>query len=244
MRSAPASTFETASVALTLLGTQLGRRGRDDTRRDRVALVIGVVVNAVPARSRRFPDELLTPVEMAEVPEEARVELDYRDNEVIEGTACGKKVRLAGRVGSHRGLLRGSWGDVPVGWRIGDACPVPAILTGHLGDDAVKLNGDFRLAPNYFFEDADIVGALGATPFRAVVSAAAGGLGSTSTIVAEGTVGRRPLNCTPLSRVIWPRPSSEARLTGGPSPLTPVATTRAVLSNYRGHTRDSPLFSP
>ena len=113
---------------------------------------------------------------MAEVPEEARVELVYRDNEVIEGTAGGKKVRLAGRVGSHRGPLRGSWGDVSVSvnWRIGDNSraprPVPAILTGHVGDDAVNLSGDFRLAPNYFFEDAKIVGDLGATPFRAVVA--------------------------------------------------------------------------
>ena len=57
--------------------------------------------DVAPARSRRFPDELLPPVDMAEVPEEARVELVYGDDDVIEGTAGGKKVRLAGRVGSH-----------------------------------------------------------------------------------------------------------------------------------------------
>ena len=37
---------------------------------------------------------------MGAVPEDARVELVYRDNEVIEGTAGGNEVRLAGRVGS------------------------------------------------------------------------------------------------------------------------------------------------
>ena len=121
----------------------------------------------MPARSRRFPDELLAPVDMAEVPDEASVELVYRDNDVIEGTAGGTKVRLVGRVGSHRSRLKGSWGDVPVSvnWRIGDSSrapsPVPAVLTGHLGHDAVKLKGDFRVAPDYFFEEADIVGDLG-----------------------------------------------------------------------------------
>ena len=69
---------------------------------------------------------------------------------------------------------------------------MPAVLTGHLGDDAVKLKGDFRVAPDYFFEDADIVGDLGGAPFRAVVSAATGGLGSTKAVVAEGTVGETP----------------------------------------------------
>ena len=29
---------------------------------------------------------------------------------------------------------------------------MPAIITGHVGEDAVKLKGEFRLAPNYFFE--------------------------------------------------------------------------------------------
>lgn len=64
------------------------------------------------------------------------------------------------------------------------------------------MKGDFRLARNkaiyrrrggnYFFEDADIAGDLGEAPFRAVVSAADGGLGSTDVVVAEGTPGETP----------------------------------------------------
>jgi hypothetical protein len=139
---------------------------------------------AVPARSRRFPDELLTPVEMAEVPEDARVEVVFRDNGIIEGTAGGKELRLVGRLRSRRGPLTGTWGAVSVNadWRIGDNYrapnPVPSTLTGHFGAEAVKLKGDFRLAPNYFFDKADIAGNLGDTPFLAVVSAVEGGLGS------------------------------------------------------------------
>ena len=151
----------------------------------------------VPLRSHRFPDELLAPVQLAEVAEEARVELGYRDKEVIEGTAAGREVRLAGRVKTHRGSLKGTWGGVPVNadWRIGDnsqtLTPVSA-LTGNFSEDAVNLRGDFRLAPSYFFEQAEIVGDLGATAFRAEVSAVDGGLGSTDALVAEGTLGETP----------------------------------------------------
>jgi len=156
-----------------------------------------VTQKLVPVRSRRFPDELLAPVELADVAEEARVELVYRDNEVIEGTAGSKAVRLAGRVGSHRGPLRGSWGGLLVNadWRIGDNSPTLAPvsgLIGNFGEDAVKLSGDFRLAPTYFFDQAEIVGDFGATAFRAVVSAVDGGLGSTDALVAEGTLGETP----------------------------------------------------
>ena len=152
-----------------------------------------------PPRSRRFPDDLLAPVDLGQVPEDARVELVYRDNEVIEGTAGGKEVRLAGLLGSHRGPVDGTWGGVPVNanWRVGDNSkapgPVPAILTGHFGEDAFKLKGDFRLAPNYFFEGADIAGELGGLNFHAEVSAADGGLGPTGAVVAVGTVGDAPL---------------------------------------------------
>ena len=107
-------------------------------------------------------------------------------------------MRLAGRVGSHRAPCTGPGAgrvSLSVNWRIGGnsrAGPVLVILTGHFGEYAVKLNGDFRLAPSYFFEEADIAGDLGEAPFRAVVSAADGGLGSTDVVVAEGTVGEAP----------------------------------------------------
>ena len=51
---------------------------------------------------RRFPDDLLAPVPLQDVPETARVELFYRANEVIEGAVAGTQVRLMGRVGTRR----------------------------------------------------------------------------------------------------------------------------------------------
>ena len=48
--------------------------------------------------SRRFPGSS-GPVRMEEVPEEARVELYYRDNDVIEGTVAGTEVRMTGQLG-------------------------------------------------------------------------------------------------------------------------------------------------
>jgi hypothetical protein len=51
------------------------------------------------------------------------------------------------------------------------------------------LKGYFLRGPHYFFEQAEIIGDLCGQGLRAEVSAAEGGLGSTSTVVAEGTLG-------------------------------------------------------
>lgn len=53
-------------------------------------------------------------VRLEDVPAGARVELSYRDDEVIEGTVAGAEVRLTGRVGSRRGPLKGTWGGAAV----------------------------------------------------------------------------------------------------------------------------------
>jgi hypothetical protein len=148
---------------------------------------------------RRFPDDLLAPVPLQDVPETARVELFYRANEVIEGAVAGTQVRLVGRVGNRRGPLKGTWGEAAVGanWRVGGKLRTPAgrsqgTITGRFGDDAVKLRGYFRLGPRYLAEQADIDGELCGNSLRATVSAADGGLGSTSAVVAEGTLGEEP----------------------------------------------------
>ena len=165
-------------------GTVLGPRidiGAKLTRPEGEAVYGSPHRSVVPPRERRFPDDLLAPVDVREVPEDDRVELVYRDNEVIEGTAGGKEVRLVGRMGSHRGPLNGTWGGVSIdaNWRTGDnsqrPSQVPAVLTGHFGEDAVKLQAAFRLAPNYLFDEAHIQGRLGEAAFQAVVSAADGG---------------------------------------------------------------------
>jgi hypothetical protein len=179
--------------------------------------VIGPVISTVSARPRRGPaanqgpvrkpgpeakraraflDELLVPVRLEDVPEGARVELSYLDDEILEGTVAGTEVRLTGRVGSHRGPLQGTWGAqaLRANWRLGDnsrtpAGPLPGIIAGHFGDSRFKLKGYFQRSPQYFFEQAEIIGDLCGQALRVEVSAAEGGLGSTSTVVAEGTLG-------------------------------------------------------
>lgn len=151
-------------------------------------------VGRVREPERRFPDELLGPVALEDIAEEARVELSYRAYEVIEGTVGGAEVRLTGRVGSHRGRVKGVWGGlaVEVNWRLGDNSRTSrpgGIITGRFGEDHLKLKGYFQLSPRYWFEQAEILGDLCGQGLRAEVSAAAGGLGSTSTVVAEGTLG-------------------------------------------------------
>jgi hypothetical protein len=150
-------------------------------------------------RARRFPDELLRPVRLEEVPEGARVDLSYRDHEVIEGTVAGTEVHVTGRVGSHRGPVEGTWGGVTLraNWRLGDNSraptqPLPGIITGRFGDIPFKLKGYFRLGPDHIFQEAEVIGDLCGQGFRAEVSAAEGGLGSTSTVVAGGTLGEEP----------------------------------------------------
>jgi hypothetical protein len=152
--------------------------------------------DAQPERSQRFPDELLGAVHLEDVPEDARVELVYRDDEVLEGTAAGTRVYLRGRVRSRRGPLKGTWGEVAFGaaWRLGDRLhvlkgPLPARLAGRFGEDAVKLKAAVHLGPQHLFERAEVGGELCGHPVRAQLSAASGGLGSTSTVVAQGTVG-------------------------------------------------------
>jgi hypothetical protein len=147
--------------------------------------------------SRRFPEELLRPVHLEEVPEAARVDLSYRDNDEIEGTVAGEAVRVIGQLGPRGGPVRGTWGGVAVSWRLGDKLGTPAgrtpgIIRGRVGDDLLNLAGSFLLGPRYVLEEADISGDLCGQNLRAKVSAADGGLGATSTVVADGNLGEEP----------------------------------------------------
>jgi hypothetical protein len=164
-------------------------------------LAATVHLRPVPSGSaeplRRFPQELRSPVRLEEVPEEAQVELSYRDNDDIDGTAGGKTVRVAGQLGPRGGPVRGTWGGVAVSWRVADklgtpAGRVPGIMWGRVGDDPVKLEGSFLLGPRYLLEEADISGDLGGHNLRAKVTSADGGTGATSTVVAEGNLGEEP----------------------------------------------------
>jgi hypothetical protein len=136
------------------------------------------------------------------VPESARVELVYHENGLIEGTVAGTEMRLSGLVRSRRGSVKGTWGKVAIGadWSIGDkhrgpegpSRPFPVVISGHFGQLTVKLKGDFQLSPDQSFERAGLSGDLGGQSLRAEVSAADGGLGTTSAVVVEGSVGQTP----------------------------------------------------
>ena len=147
--------------------------------------------------TRRFPDELLSPVKLDEVPEDARVELSYTDHRSIEGTVGASEVRLVGDVSSRRGPLKGTWGATTVyaNWRLADMAKVsagalPGLLSGRFGDDAFKLKGSLQLSSGYLLQRADISGELCGQDLRAQVYRAGGGLGSTDTVVAEGSLGQ------------------------------------------------------
>jgi hypothetical protein len=192
-----------AAQVLISLGADLGRlrqRVLEEGTVPRGPLSTTVYLRPTPSgapqQPRRFPDDLLAPVPLEDVPAGARVELFYRGNEVIEGTVAGTDVRLVGRVGSPRGRLKGTWGQTAVGanWRVGDKLRTPGgwslgIITGRFGDDPVKLRGYFHLGLRYLADQTDIDGELCGNSLRATVSAADGGLGSTSAVVAEGTLG-------------------------------------------------------
>ena len=164
-------------------------------------LAVNVYLRPAPTGSaeplRRFPQELRSPVRLEEVPEEARVELSYRDNEDIDGTAGGTTVRVTGQLGPRGGPVRGTWGGAAVSWRLADklgtpAGRVPGVIRGRVGDDPVKLEGSFLLGPRYLLEEADISGDLAGHNLRAKVAPADGGTGATSTVVAEGNLGEEP----------------------------------------------------
>ena len=141
---------------------------------------------------------------LQEVPEEARIEFFYRDKDDIDGTAGGATVRVTGQLGPRGGPVRGTWGGVAVSWRLADklgtpAGRVPGIIRGRVGDDPVKLEGSFLLGARYLLEEADISGDLGGHNLRAKVASADGGIGATSTVVAEGKLAEEPFSYSPLS---------------------------------------------
>jgi hypothetical protein len=66
---------------------------------------------------------------------------------------------------------------------------VPSDLTGSFAGQPVELHARFHLEPGYFFHLGTITGHIGAEDLDATVETASGGLGSTSTVAVEGTLG-------------------------------------------------------
>ena len=151
---------------------------------------------ALEETSRHFPEELLAPANFDDVPKGAKVELYFRDGQLVEGMAGAAEVRLVGSFGSSRGYLAGTWATAAIAadWRFASTPeastdPSPGSISGRLGDDALQLTGRFHFRFGCLFEKAEIAGQLCGQGLGAEVRRAGGGLGPTSTVVAEGTLG-------------------------------------------------------
>ena len=149
--------------------------------------------------SAKVPSDPLGPVGLESVPDEARVELVYHDSGVIDGTVGGTRVHLRGLVPTRQGSADGTWGGstFEAEWSIGDtrhdsANPCPVVVSGRFGVAPVKLEGEFRLSADRSLEGARLAGDLGGQDIGGEVSPADGGLGATSAVVAEGTLGGAP----------------------------------------------------
>lgn len=154
-----------------------------------------------------FPDELVETEQLGDVPDNVRVHLSYRDHAVLEGVLGGAPVRVELVVPSHDANASGTLGRaaLEVCWHVGDSSTVhsgPAALsgpTGHpgrsvvlagtLGVEHVRLSGTFLLEPAGSFDRSDITGELGDDAFEVTVQRVEGGLDSTSTVAAHGTLG-------------------------------------------------------
>ena len=66
---------------------------------------------------------------------------------------------------------------------------VPYDLTGSFAGQPVEIHATFHLEPGYFFDHGTITGHVGAEALHATVETASGGLGSTSTVAVDGTLG-------------------------------------------------------
>lgn len=149
-----------------------------------------------------FPAELLGAVNVDAVPAAERVSLTARrqpgrDGLLVEGTVCGGRVQLE-LLANSTGWARGIWDGAPleVSWgvpyRLHGRDPFVS-LRGHFGGDDVRLDGIFRLQQDHLLSNAQVEGHIGSAALTAKVVPATGGFGSTSTVVAEGSLGATEL---------------------------------------------------
>jgi hypothetical protein len=125
----------------------------------------------------------------------ARVELTFERSRLLRGSVGGQPVRVDLNVPAHNGAAAGTIAGIPVSatWENGDNYriypDVPSDLTGSFGGQPVELHATFHLEPGYFFDHGTITGHVGAEALDATVETASGGLGSTSTVAVDGTLG-------------------------------------------------------
>lgn len=96
---------------------------------------------------------------------------------------------------THNGMAAGTIAGMPASatWKNGDNNriypDVPSDLTGSFGEQSVELHATFHLEPRHFFDHGTITGHIGAEALDASVERVSGGLGSTSTVAVDGTLG-------------------------------------------------------
>jgi hypothetical protein len=129
------------------------------------------------------------------IADDARVELTFERSRLLRGSVGGQPVRVDLNVPTHNGAAAGTIAGIPVSatWENGDNYrvypDVPSDLEGSFGGQPVELHATFHLEPGYFFDHGTITGHVGAEALGATVETASGGLGSTSTVAVDGTLG-------------------------------------------------------
>ncbi len=142
--------------------------------------------------ARQFPADAEP---AGDIPDHARVDLIFERSRLLSGTVGGQPVRLDLNVPTHNGAAAGTIAGIPASatWENGDNYriypDVPSNLTGSFGEQPVELHATFHLEPGYFFDHGTITGHIGAEALDASVERVSGGLGSTSTVAVDGTLG-------------------------------------------------------
>jgi hypothetical protein len=142
--------------------------------------------------ARQFPAETDP---SGAIPDHARVDLIFERSRLLSGSVGGQPIRLNLDVPARDGAAAGTIAGMPVSvtWRNGDNYriypDVPSELTGSFAGQPVELHASSHLEPGYFFDHGTITGHIGALALDAAVETASGGLGSTSTVAVDGTLG-------------------------------------------------------
>jgi hypothetical protein len=129
------------------------------------------------------------------IPDHERVDLIFDRSGLLDGSVGGQPVRLNLNVPAHVGTAVGTIAGIQVSasWKNGDNYriypDVPSDLTGSFAGQPVELHASFHLEPGHFFDHGTVTGHIGTQALDASVETASGGLGSTSTVAIDGTLG-------------------------------------------------------
>lgn len=170
--------------------------------------------------ARQFPADTAP---AGDIPGHARVDLVFEQSGRLTGSAGGQLVRLDLNVPTHDGAAAGTFAGTPASatWKNGDNYyiypDVPSDLTGSFAGQPVELHATFHLEPGYFLAHGTITGHVGAQSLDATIETASGGLGSTSTVAVDGTLGSTQF--TIYAAVDGPRTSGRLRGTVAGRPI-------------------------